>query len=94
MDAVRRDEEKIIQGLAVAMCLAMVGMAVMPAFQPPNLAFELYYKHYESIPITATAAAYEGIIITATLAAATATCGIGAPVITAVFIMASPIAAE
>jgi len=31
MYAVRRwDEEKIIQGLAVAMCLALLGMAVMP----------------------------------------------------------------
>jgi len=33
MYAVRRwDEEKIIQGLAVAMCLAMVGLAVMPLY--------------------------------------------------------------
>ena len=30
MYAVRWDEEKIIQGLAVAMCLAMVGLAIIP----------------------------------------------------------------
>ncbi len=72
----------------------MVGLAVMPAFQQLNLAFELYYEHHESIPITATAAAYEGIVITATLAAAAATCGIGAPIVAAVLIMGSPVVME
>ncbi len=94
MYEVKNWNEEVIKWLAVAMCLAMVGMAVMPAFQPLNLAFELYYGHHESIPITAAATAYEGIVITAALAAAAATCGIGAPVIAAVLIMASPIAME
>ncbi|AAB91089.1 hypothetical protein [Archaeoglobus fulgidus] len=73
MEAARGWDEEVMKWLAVAICLAMVGMAVMPAFQPLNLAFELYYGHHESLPITAASAAYEGIVITATLAAAAAT---------------------
>ena len=37
MYAVRWDEEKIIQGLAVAMCLAMVGLAVIPTLSQSYL---------------------------------------------------------
>ena len=38
MYAVRWDEERIIQGLAAVMCLAMMGMAVMPAVGVTDLA--------------------------------------------------------
>ncbi len=51
MDAVRRDEEKIIQGLAVAMCLAMVGVVVFPTITGNVTAVYAYVsgKKYGSI---------------------------------------------
>ena len=36
-------EEWLFRGLAIAMCLAMIGLAVMPAFQPLDLYFEWKY---------------------------------------------------
>jgi hypothetical protein len=55
MYAVRRwDEERIIQGLAVGMVLAMVGMAVMPSIAHVNLA--IYLKNHATNPYVRDAA--------------------------------------
>ena len=89
MNKVKDWNEEVMKWLAVGMCLAMVGMAVMPAFQPVEWYFTLKY-HPEGAALAAASTAYESIIIGATLAAAAATCGIGAPVVAAVAIMAAP----
>lgn len=49
------------------MVLVLVGLTVMPAIQPSNLAFELYYGHYNTIPITLAAGSYEAAVIAAAI---------------------------
>jgi len=79
--------------LAIAVCLAMVGLAVMPAVQPLAWYFTLAY-HPEDVAISTASTAYEALIITATVGALIATGGIGFAGALALGIMVTPTVLE
>ncbi len=61
MYAVRWDEEKIIQGLAVAMCLAMVGVIVFPTIIGNATAVYAYVSGKNMDPYLAYGGLFTGI---------------------------------
>jgi len=72
----------------------MVGLAVLPAFQPVDWYFTLTY-HPEGAGLAAASTAYESVVIIATAAALiTCTGGIGLAGVAALAIMGTPIAME
>ena len=90
MYVVKNWNKEVIKWMAVAMCLAMVGIAFVPGIYPTNWYFTLAY-HPEGAAIAAASTAYESIIIAATTSALIAcTGGIGLAGALALSIMVSP----